>query len=692
MSGRPAAGRAVTTTRRHRRGPGRADRRRAAGRGGARVLVWPRASARRTSRPARSTCSATRPTGSTRPREALARLHRRRTPTTPTRRARRGGDRAASTGSSASWPPAATVRGGLDENILLPTAVGALAPVGARARDDGGGRPAPRRPDASIVGLRALQRLPPRATWPTTCARAGRRRRARSSSTVAVDGRPDANALGARARRSTTPSVRAPRSSRELAARLTVAASGSASRPRSGSRDRARRSGASCRSGSGGPVFEIPTLPPSVPGMRVDRTLRARAAAAGGRVVLGLGRSSARSATAAASRRSARHAAGREIELPRRWIVLATGGFAASGVDHARLPLARARDGARPAARRRPGGGRGALRPDYFGDAAVGARRASRSTTGLRPVDADGARVLEQRARRRRDLAGAQPWQEKSGDGISLASGLPRRGDELDHRRRQHDVDDDVLFELMRGSLDHCVKCTICETHCPFSNVTPLFPGPKYVGPQAERFRTGEAVRRRLGRLLLELRHLHAGLPAGRPHRGDQHAGAKARSARAEGVPLRDQLHRAARRARPARHARRAARELDAGATGRCGCSIEKALGIHRDAALPKFAGRRSSAGPSAHRAAGGERSAVVYFHGCGANYYEPDVGEKTVAVLEHNGFAVDVPKQDCCGLPLQSNGIFDDARGYVAAPGEAPRAARARGHDDRRRPRRAAR
>ena len=37
-----------------------------------------------------------------------------------------------------------------------------------------------------------------------------------------------------------------------------------------------------------------------------------------------------------------------------------------------------------------------------------------------------------------------------------------------------------------------------------------------------------------------------------------------------------------------------------------------------------------------------------------------------TVALLEHNGIAVEVPKQDCCGLPLQSNGLFDDARKYV--------------------------
>jgi len=49
------------------------------------------------------------------------------------------------------------------------------------------------------------------------------------------------------------------------------------------------------------------------------------------------------------------------------------------------------------------------------------------------------------------------------------------------------------LHELMRDSLDHCVKCTICETYCPVAAATPLFPGPKYVGPQAERYR-GDGV------------------------------------------------------------------------------------------------------------------------------------------------------------------------------------------------------
>jgi glycerol-3-phosphate dehydrogenase subunit C len=56
----------------------------------------------------------------------------------------------------------------------------------------------------------------------------------------------------------------------------------------------------------------------------------------------------------------------------------------------------------------------------------------------------------------------------------------------------------------------------------------------------------------------------------------------------------------------------------------------------------------------------------VAYFHACGTNYYEPGLGEKTVAVLAHNGLAVDIPRQGCCGLPLQSNGMLDEARSYV--------------------------
>ena len=113
-------------------------------------------------------------------------------------------------------------------------------------------------------------------------------------------------------------------------------------------------------------------------------------------------------------------------------------------------------------------------------------------------------------------------------------AGLPRSARLRSQRERMSAVpEDDVLLGLIRGSLDHCVKCTICETHCPVAAATPLFPGPKYVGPQAERFRARRGgLAGRLGRLLLELRHLHAGLPAGRANRGDQQP---RRAARLEG-------------------------------------------------------------------------------------------------------------------------------------------------------------
>jgi glycerol-3-phosphate dehydrogenase subunit C len=80
---------------------------------------------------------------------------------------------------------------------------------------------------------------------------------------------------------------------------------------------------------------------------------------------------------------------------------------------------------------------------------------------------------------------------------------------------------------------------------------------------------------------------------------------------------------------------------------------------------VPRFAGRTFQRWARGHTPPQAARR-VAFFHGCGTNYYEPRLGEMTVALLEHNGVAVDVPKQDCCGLPLQSNGLFDDARGYV--------------------------
>ena len=86
---------------------------------------------------------------------------------------------------------------------------------------------------------------------------------------------------------------------------------------------------------------------------------------------------------------------------------------------------------------------------------------------------------------------------------------------------------------------------------------------------------------------------------------------------------------------------------------------------MHRDAPMPGFSRRTFRSWAKRHDSPASTRRAV-FFHGCGTEYYEPEVGRMTVDLLEHNGFQVEIPKQDCCGLPLQSNGLFKDARGYV--------------------------
>ncbi|MCL2419638.1 MAG: anaerobic glycerol-3-phosphate dehydrogenase subunit C [Conexibacteraceae bacterium] len=219
------------------------------------------------------------------------------------------------------------------------------------------------------------------------------------------------------------------------------------------------------------------------------------------------------------------------------------------------------------------------------------------------------------------------------------------------------------LLELaqLRGSLDHCVKCTICETACPVANATPLFPGPKYEGPQAERYRVaGEPSVDASVDYCSGCGICSQVCPQG-VKIAEINAQARDKLKRQKGVPLRDRiitrptvLGRAGTPVAPVANWAMRSRPLRSLA--------QLMLGVHRYAPAPRFAGRRFSRWARTHVSPPAPRRAI-YFHGCGTEYYEPWEGEKVVAVLEHNGFEVIVPEQDCCGLPLQSSGLFDDAR-----------------------------
>jgi glycerol-3-phosphate dehydrogenase subunit C len=220
---------------------------------------------------------------------------------------------------------------------------------------------------------------------------------------------------------------------------------------------------------------------------------------------------------------------------------------------------------------------------------------------------------------------------------------------------------DDVL---VRASLDHCIKCTICETYCPVSNVTPLFPGPKYVGPQAERYRgpgespddsldycSGCGVCTRVCPHGVKIAEINT----------RARAELKART----GVRLRDRI--VPRTPLQGRVGTPVAPVANWALSNRLlRRAIDGVIGVHREAPIPRFAGRTFGRWVRRHPKPQAARGKVVYFYGCSTNYFEPRLGEMTVAILEHNGFEVVAPKQGCCGLPLQSNGQFDAARSYV--------------------------
>ena len=103
------------------------------------------------------------------------------------------------------------------------------------------------------------------------------------------------------------------------------------------------------------------------------------------------------------------------------WVVLATGGFASGGLELDSHWVAREVALGLPVSGV-PDPGEERFLPGYF-DAHPMSRAGVAVDAELRPADASGERLLENVLVAGATLAGAEPWREKSGDGLSLATG-----------------------------------------------------------------------------------------------------------------------------------------------------------------------------------------------------------------------------------------------------------------------------
>ncbi len=218
---------------------------------------------------------------------------------------------------------------------------------------------------------------------------------------------------------------------------------------------------------------------------------------------------------------------------------------------------------------------------------------------------------------------------------------------------------------LARESLDHCVKCTICETVCPVAAVTPIYTGPKFVGPQGERFRHGDSVDISVD-YCSSCSACTLACPQG-VKVAEINSLARAALKEQKGMPLRDKL--ISRTTLMGRAMNPVAPIANGALKNRAiRTVVEKVMGIDRDAPMPVAPGetihqwlKRRPA-----RTTPVTRGTLVYFHGCAGAYFEVETSRQAIEVLEHLGYEVLVPKQGCCGLAQQSNGLFKEAAASV--------------------------
>ena len=209
-------------------------------------------------------------------------------------------------------------------------------------------------------------------------------------------------------------------------------------------------------------------------------------------------------------------------------------------------------------------------------------------------------------------------------------------------------------------SMDQCTKCGICHAHCPVSTVTGEFPGPKYAGPQAQRFRVIRSGVELSPQLCTGCGVCTSVCP-NNVAIADIITLAKADMVR-DGENL-DNGQRLLNRPELIGRASGLFPRLTNALLGNSlvRATVESTFGIHRSAPLPTVHGRKFRRWFQLHRQPGGP--IISFFTGCAIGNYDPEVGIALVRLLNYLGYRVDVPTDLCCSLPMLSSGEFRPAR-----------------------------
>jgi glycerol-3-phosphate dehydrogenase subunit B len=171
----------------------------------------------------------------------------------------------------------------------------------------------------------------------------------------------------------------------------------------------------------GVPIFEIPTLPPSVPGMRLFQALRKALARSGVQILLDMPVENGVIEGQRAASVIVPDATGRMIAYRADRYVLTTGGLYGGGISTDHRGTMREIVFGLPV--ETPGGLGDWFEPQFLSDRSHPVHRAGvRANRRMQPVDADGRVLMENVHVAGRLLAGCQPHSEGSTEGVWLGT------------------------------------------------------------------------------------------------------------------------------------------------------------------------------------------------------------------------------------------------------------------------------
>ena len=216
---------------------------------------------------------------------------------------------------------------------------------------------------------------------------------------------------------------------------------------------------------------------------------------------------------------------------------------------------------------------------------------------------------------------------------------------------------------ISANNFEQCIKCTICTVYCPVSAVNPDYPGPKQAGPDGERLRLkkgyfyDEALK-----LCLNCKRCEVSCPSN-VRIGDIIQSARIKYSKKK-PKVRDFI------LANTDLVGTLATPFAPIVNTMLGLNVTKsvldiALQIDHRRTFPKYSFGTFEGWYKKQADKQKQYSKQVsYFHGCYANYNNPQLGKDLVTVFNTLGIGVQLlRKEKCCGVALISNGFINQAK-----------------------------